>query len=84
MKQGDGAMGTIASLLFGRDAGKLLDLITGEGSREQEAADQVARSGEWCGSTPGGNRPTVFPFGRLAERLTPYVGGMSDVLRGYA
>jgi hypothetical protein len=49
-------MGTIASLLFGRDAGRLLDLITGESDREQEAADRVVRSGEWCGSTPGHGR----------------------------
>lgn len=56
-------MRTIASLLFGRDAGELLDLITGEGGiagdsgitgdGDREAADRVLRSGEWCGSTPG-------------------------------
>jgi hypothetical protein len=58
-------MRTIASLLFGNDAGELLDLITGEGGiigeggiardggGEREAADRVLRSGEWCGSTPG-------------------------------
>jgi hypothetical protein len=50
-------MRTIASLLFGRDAGELLDLVTGEGGitddGDREAADRVLRSGEWCGSTPG-------------------------------
>jgi hypothetical protein len=50
-------MRTIASLLFGRDAGELLDVITGEGGitgdGDREAADRVLRSGEWCGSTPG-------------------------------
>jgi hypothetical protein len=58
-------MRTIASLLFGNDAGELLDLITGEGGitgergitrdgrGEREAVDRVLRSGEWCGSTPG-------------------------------
>jgi len=56
-------MRTIASLLFGDDAGALLDLITGEGGGageggisgdgDREAADRVLRSGEWCGSTPG-------------------------------
>ena len=52
-------MRTIASLLFGSDAGELLDLITGEGgitgdgSGDRQAADRVLRSGEWCGSTPG-------------------------------
>ena len=63
-------MGTIASLLFGRDAGRLFDLVTGEGGREQEMADRVARSGEWCGSTPGHRRlDDSFPGrGRAAER----------------
>ena len=51
-------MRSIASLLFGDDAGELLDLITGEGGisgegGDREAADRVLRSGEWCGSTPG-------------------------------
>ena len=46
-------MRTIASLLFGRGAERLADLITGESDRDQEAADRVVRSGEWCGSTPG-------------------------------
>jgi hypothetical protein len=62
-------MRTIASLLFGRDAGELLNLITGDdgitgdggmsgdggitGDGDREAADRVLRSGEWCGSTPG-------------------------------
>jgi hypothetical protein len=75
-------MGTIASLLFGRDAGRLLDLIAGETSREREMADRVARSGEWCGSTPGRRRsdlrrdgadrvtPPAFPFGGFDARLT--------------
>jgi hypothetical protein len=51
-------MRTIASLLFGREAGELLDLITGEGGitaegGDHQAAERVLRSGEWCGSTPG-------------------------------
>jgi hypothetical protein len=88
-------MGTIASLLFGRDAGRLLDLITGESVREEEMADRVVRSGEWCGSTPGHGRATrpadgadrlgpAFPFGRLDGRLTRYVRSMSGALPGYA
>ncbi len=89
-------MGTIASLLFGRDAGRLLDLITGETGREQEMADRAVRSGEWCGSTPGRGREArpsdgadsprrpSFPFGRFDTRLTSYVRGMSGVLPGYA
>jgi hypothetical protein len=58
-------MRTIASLLFGGEAGELLDLITGgdgiraergitgEGGGDHQAAERVLRSGEWCGSTPG-------------------------------
>jgi hypothetical protein len=73
-------MDSIVSRLFGRDAGRLFDLITGESSREQEAAGRVVRSGEWCGSTPGGRRsnrpapgadrlrPPAFPFGRFDDR----------------
>jgi hypothetical protein len=87
-------MGTIASLLFGRDAGGLLDLITGENGREHEMADRVTRSGEWCGSTPGHGRVarpadgqdpvrrSAFPFGGFDGRLTRYVQGMSGALRG--
>ena len=63
-------MRTIASLLFGNDAGELLDLITGEGGiigeGDREAADRVLRSGEWCGSTPGrgsADRDTAWPRG---------------------
>jgi hypothetical protein len=65
-------MRTIASLLFGNDAGELLDLITGEGGimgeggGEREAADRVLRSGEWCGSTPGrgsADRSAAWPRG---------------------
>ena len=69
-------MRTIASLLFGRDAGELLDLITGEGGiageggivgdGDREAADRVLRSGEWCGSTPGrgsADRAAGWPHG---------------------
>jgi hypothetical protein len=59
-------MRTIASLLFGRDAEGLIDLIAGEGGGEREAADRARRSGEWCGSTPGrqsADRSTAWPRG---------------------
>ncbi|HEX4091440.1 MAG TPA: hypothetical protein VHZ33_22230 [Trebonia sp.] len=52
-------MRNIASLLFGRETGELIDLITGEsgitgdGSGDRQAAERARRSGEWCGSTPG-------------------------------
>jgi hypothetical protein len=78
-------MGTIASLLFGRDAGRLLDLVTGESDREQEMAERVIRSGEWCGSTPGHGRsarPAVDADRLFDGRLSRYVRGMSGVLLG--
>jgi hypothetical protein len=59
-------MRTIASLLFGRDAEGLIDLIAGEGGGEREAADRARRSGEWCGSTPGrgsADRAAAWPRG---------------------
>jgi hypothetical protein len=46
-------MRDIARLLFGDDAGGLLDLFgAGEGD-ESGATERVRRAGEWCGSTPG-------------------------------
>jgi hypothetical protein len=67
-------MRTIASLLFGRDAGELLDLIAGEGG-EQEAADRVLRSGEWCGGTPGrrgsADRSAAWPRGDRRGIIVP-------------
>jgi hypothetical protein len=74
-------MDSIVSRLFGREAGALFDLITGESDREREMADRAERSGEWCGSTPGHvrpprpggrerrQRPSGFPLGRLDESL---------------
>ncbi len=59
-------MRTIASLLFGRDAEGLIDLIAGESGGEREAADRARRSGEWCGSTPGresADRSAAWPRG---------------------
>ena len=59
-------MRTIASLLFGRDAEGLIDLIAGESGGEHEAADRVLRSGEWCGSTPrrgSADRVAAWPRG---------------------
>jgi hypothetical protein len=43
----------IAKLLFGDDAGRLLDLLGGSDADGFGLADQARRSGEWCGSTPG-------------------------------
>ena len=63
-------MRTITSLLFGREAGELLDLITGEGGGEHQAAERVLRSGEWCGSTPGrGSADRVAESARGQRRV---------------
>jgi hypothetical protein len=45
-------MRDIAKLLFGDDAGKLLDMFSAGGD-ESGMADRARRSGEWCGTTPG-------------------------------
>lgn len=56
-------MRDIAKLLFGDDAGRLLDLFGGAGAGAGAGcdgdgdgfglADQARRAGEWCGTTPG-------------------------------
>ncbi|HVT71218.1 MAG TPA: hypothetical protein VHF26_25965 [Trebonia sp.] len=53
-------MRDIAKLLFGGDAGKLLDLLGGGGDRFGSGdgdgfglAERARRAGEWCGTTPG-------------------------------
>lgn len=43
----------IAKLLFGDDAGRLLDLFSGSDGDGFGMAERARRSGEWCGSTPG-------------------------------
>ena len=57
-------MDRITRALFGRDGGRLLDLILGESREERDAADQTRRSEEWCGSTPG-NAPDARELGRV-------------------
>jgi hypothetical protein len=46
-------MRDIARLLFGDDAGGLLDLFDGSDGDGFGMADRVRHAGEWCGSTPG-------------------------------
>ena len=46
-------MRDIARLLFGDDAGGLLDLFDGSDGDGFGMADRARRAGEWCGSTPG-------------------------------
>lgn len=43
----------IARLLFGEEAGGLLDLFDGAGGDEFGMAERARRAGEWCGTTPG-------------------------------
>ena len=44
----------IAKLLFGDDAGKLIELFGGGDDADGFGmAGRARRSGEWCGSTPG-------------------------------
>ena len=44
----------IAKLLFGEDAGKVLDLFSGGSDGDGFGlAEQARRSGEWRGTTPG-------------------------------
>jgi hypothetical protein len=59
-------------LLFGRDGGRLLNMILGPTREERGAADRTRRSSQWCGSTPG-DAPPPAPFGmrRRAPRPTP-------------
>jgi hypothetical protein len=55
----------IAKLLFGEDAGRLMELF-GDDADGFGMADRARRSGEWCGSTPG--RGPVADAGRGTAR----------------
>jgi len=46
-------MRDIARLLFGDEAGRLLDLFEESDGDGFGMADRARRAGEWCGSTPG-------------------------------
>ena len=67
-------MRTIASLLFGRDAGGLLDLIAGEGGVASAAAAAARRPTACCGpangaaARPGGDRRIAPLRGRAVTR----------------
>jgi hypothetical protein len=56
----------IARLLFGDDAGRLMELFDGDDADGFGMADRARRSGEWCGSTPG--RGTAADAGRGTAR----------------
>ena len=72
-------MRTIASLLFGRDAGELLDLITGEGGITGDGGitadgDREARPTGCCGRANGAAAPGAGiggPRRRVAARGAP-------------
>ena len=59
----------IAKLLFGGDGDRdgLSGLLSGDDGWWR-AADQVRRSGEWCGSTPGGDPAADAVSGAYRER----------------
>jgi hypothetical protein len=54
-------MRDIARLLFGDDAGGLLDLFDGSDGDGFGMADRARRAGEWCGSTPGSGSAAPTP-----------------------
>ena len=57
-------MHSIAKLLLGDDAARALDLLagTGDGTDQEQVspAEQVRRSGAWCGTTPGASPEAVL------------------------
>jgi hypothetical protein len=63
-------MHAIAKLLLGDEAARALDLLAGETSAGEAGAgddqgqvspaEQVRRSGAWCGTTPGGSPGAVL------------------------
>jgi hypothetical protein len=55
LRQGGGRMRGIAKLLFGDDGDRVLDLFAGDDADGFGLAEQARRSGEWCGSVPGGD-----------------------------
>ena len=61
-------MRDIAKLLFGDDAGHLLDLFGGGEADEAGAADRVRGAAEWCGSTPGHGSPADAVRGAAGPR----------------
>lgn len=67
-------MRSFAERLFGRDAGRLLELIVGETGEERRAADRVRDADGWCGTTPGnvrGPRPGRPIPTRAPRRAAP-------------
>jgi hypothetical protein len=59
-------MRAIAKLLLGDEAARALDLLAGDGDgtgNDQDRvspAEQVRRSGAWCGTTPEGSPGAVL------------------------
>jgi hypothetical protein len=69
-------MRDIAKLLFGDDAGRLIDLFSGSDGDGFGMADRARRAGEWCGSTPGSDsaagagRGAVRPHGMCGQVIS--------------
>jgi hypothetical protein len=63
-------MRSIAKLLLGDEAARALDLLagtdTGDDRDQLSPAEQVRRSGAWCGTTPG-EAPSIIVRGRPAR-----------------
>jgi hypothetical protein len=57
-------MDGIVGLLFGRDGGRLIDLVLDPTREERETAARTRRSGRWCGTTPG-NAPGPRDLGGM-------------------
>lgn len=58
----------IAKLLFGDEAGRLLDMFGGDDADGFGMADRARRAGEWCGSTPGRGPATDAARGPARSR----------------
>ena len=58
----------IAKLLFGDDAGRLLDQFGGSDADGFGMAERARRAGEWCGSTPGGGSAADVALGAARPR----------------
>jgi hypothetical protein len=60
-------MDGIRGLLFGRDGGRLLDMILDPSREERRAADRTRESGQWCGTTPE-DAPSPWRLGARGPR----------------
>lgn len=72
----------IAKLLFGDEAGKLLDMFSTGDTSDGDGfgmAERSRRSGEWCGTTPGRGRAAGAARGAARPRRVQ----RQDVFRNF-